>query len=219
MYKLQTYGIPTEALPLDEEGNLTLDHHLNWIEQIRAKEAAEALQDSTTVGIKPSSIVMVPRRFDVLLGRGKTIAEHTGNLRAFHIVEMNRQRYERAGKYEKTQIAEKIVHMIQESYGRFLKRDQGDDHNGGEIGTIGSYCWIETTTEEARDKISHCFRRLRELKSKQKVQCKEPKKPKKRRSLSSTKKKVITTLAEAPGGSTGKSESYAADSGPKRPKS
>ena len=215
MYKLQTYGIPTEALPLDEEGNLTLDHHLDWIEQIRAKEAAECSMDGTT----PSSIVMVPRRFDVLLGRGKTIAEHTGNLRAFHIVEMNRQRYERAGKYEKTQIAEKIVHMIQESYGRFLKRDQGDDHNGGEIGTIGSYCWIETTTEEARDKISHCFRRLRELESKQKVQCKEPKKPRKRRSRSSTKKKVMATLSEDSGGSTVKDKNYEANGGPKRPKS
>ena len=64
---------------------------------------------------------------------------------------MNRKRYERAGKFEKTQIAEKIVHLINESYGRFLKKEAGG--------------WIEATNAEARNKISHCFRRLREIDS------------------------------------------------------
>ena len=180
---------------------MTIDNHLQWIERLRAKEAAEAFATAAAASSVLSgggaaatrntspSIVMVPRRFDVLLGRGKTVAEHTGNLRAFHIVEMNRQRYEQAGKYQKTQIAERIVHLIQESYGRFLKRDVGDgyDDSGVETsGSIGSYCWIETTTEEARDKISHCFRRLREIErnvnKKTAQQNKKKQQPKKRRS-------------------------------------
>jgi hypothetical protein len=68
---------------------------------------------------------MIPRRFDVLFGRGATIAEHTGNLRAFHIVEMNRGRYEKAGKFEKIQIADRVVHLIHTTYGRFLRKKPG----------------------------------------------------------------------------------------------
>ena len=150
MYELQTYGIPTDALPMDEEGNLLLKNHLDWVEQQRTRESLWAYKLGTTM-VPPTSI-QVPRRFDVLLGRGKSSSEHTGNLRAFLIVEMNREKYERASKYEKTQIAEKIVHLIRQSYGRFLKRDT---ESGG--------LWVETSTEEARKKISHCFRRLREL--------------------------------------------------------
>ena len=180
---------------MDEHGKVQVDNHLKWIEQRRIGEDKARY----VIGSAPSYI-LVPRRFDVLLGRGKTASEHTGNLRAFHIVEMNRERYEHAGKFEKTQIvrvmrnfslskcvmlrmngssvekrwfsrliavsvtypcraflsfhqAEKIVHLINQSYGRFLKRDAGG-------------VWVETTTDEARAKISHCFRRLRELDSK-----------------------------------------------------
>ena len=115
IYTLQTYGIPTQHLPIDESFNAKLDNHLDWLERRRVQEAS---------GVRPAAVV--PRRFDVLLGRGKTIAEHTGNLRAFHIVEMNRERYEKSSKFQKTQIAERIVYLIQESYGRFLKKDAGE---------------------------------------------------------------------------------------------
>ena len=160
MYELQTYGIPTQAIPMDENGDISLVNHLNWLEQRRVQDEMLLKEDGT---YRLSHAVLVPRRFDVLLGRGKTASEHSGNLRAFHIVEMNRKRYEQAGKFEKTQIAEKIVHLIQQSYGRFLKKE----YAGGKSGE--GACWVETSTEEAREKISHCFRRLRELDSKSKA--------------------------------------------------
>ena len=94
---------------------------------------------------------VVPRRFDVLMGRGRAISAHTGNLRAVHIVEMNRERYEKATKFEKTQIAERCVHLVHQSYGRFLKKEEGE--------------WVEASQEEAREKFAHCFRRLRGLKT------------------------------------------------------
>ena len=128
---------------MDEKGDLCIQNHWGWLEQRRIHEQSLLQQDGKLVS---SRVVLVPRRFDVLLGRGKTASEHTGNLRAFHIVEMNRKRYEQAGKFEKTQIAEKIVHLIHQSYGRFLKKDP-DSENGG-----SGICWVETSTEEAREK-------------------------------------------------------------------
>ena len=135
-YKLQTYGIPTEDLPIDKDGNTLTDNHLEWIERRRKQEAS---------GVQAAAVV--PRRFDVLMGRGRAISAHTGNLRCVHIVEMNLERYEKATKFEKTQIAERIVHLVHQSYARFLKKEEGE--------------WIEASREEAREKIAHCFRRLR----------------------------------------------------------
>jgi hypothetical protein len=137
-YTLLTYGIPAQFLPMNEAGEVVLGHHMEWIERRRVQESS---------GLPATA--MIPRRFDVLLGRGGDLSDHTGNLRAFHIVEMNRERYEKASKFEKTQIAERIVHLIHQSYGRFLQKEKGE--------------WVEVTTETAREKISHCFRRLREL--------------------------------------------------------
>ena len=142
-YKLQTYGIPTQHLPMDENGNVLVENHLDWMERQKILESSGN-----------STIAIVPRRFDVLLGKGTNISEHTGNLRAFHIVEMNRERYDKASKYEKTHLSERVVHLIRGSYGRFLKKEDGG--------------WVECTPTEAREKISHCFRRLRELDAKKK---------------------------------------------------
>jgi hypothetical protein len=138
-YALITYGIPAQFLPMNEAGDVLLERHLEWVERRWAQESS---------GLRVTT-AMIPRRFDVLMGRGGDLSEHTGNLRAFHIVEMHRERYENAGKYEKTQIAERIVHLIHQSYGRFLQKDKGE--------------WVEVSTDMAREKISHCFRRLREL--------------------------------------------------------
>jgi hypothetical protein len=151
-YGLQSYGIPAPVVPIDAAGNTRLQDHLDWIQRRQVQEDAE-LQRS-----KEAKTGIQPRRFDVLFGRGRTVSEHTGNLRAFQIVEMNLKPYEAAGKLEKTLIAERIVHLIHESYGRFLKRDKCN--NGGS----GSG-WVEATPAEARGKIAHCFRRLREVKT------------------------------------------------------
>jgi hypothetical protein len=148
IYQLQTYGIPTQVLPMDEQNIPTVDYHLQWIQEQQIQESSSSSsRDRIATG-------MIPRRFDVLFGRGASISEHTGNLRAFHIVEMNRSRYELAGKFEKTQIADRVVHSIHTAYGRFLRKEPCG--------------WVEVSRDEAREKISHCFRRLRELENRTK---------------------------------------------------
>lgn len=64
---------------------------------------------------------------------------------------MHQPEYEQAGKFGKTEIAERIVNMIQESLGRFLKWDRKEG-------------WVEVDHDAAREKISHYFRHLRSKK-------------------------------------------------------
>ena len=142
IFELQTYGIPTEHHPILPDGSLSLEYHKEWLKNRRMQE--ESASSGESDGDK---IVILPRRFDVLLGRGKYTREHTGNLRAVHLVEMHRSEYEQAGKFGKTIIAERILHMIHNSRGRFLKWE--------------NHGWIEVDEKVARDKISHFFRHLR----------------------------------------------------------
>lgn len=139
-FQLQTYGIATDDLflPGDGERNVNLEWHRQWLQIMRAREESQS---------SPRDDVMIPLRFDVLFGRGKNTREHTGNLRALHLCEMVRPQYEAAGKFEKTAIAERIVHAIRESHGRFLKWEEDG--------------WVEVDTEAAREKISHFFRHHR----------------------------------------------------------
>lgn len=69
---------------------------------------------------------------DVLFGRGKSSREHVGNLRCGLLVESHLQEYNTATRFAKTQLSVKIVDMIIDAGGRFLKKDtkvRNDVHN------------------------------------------------------------------------------------------
>jgi hypothetical protein len=136
LFTLQTYGIPTEKLPINDEQTLELGWRRQWLESQRKRESNISVQNC-----------LVPRRFDVLFGRGSHTRVHTGNLRALHLVEMQCEEYEEASKNEKTAIAARIVTKILESYGRFLKWEEEG--------------WVEVDFDTARNKVSHFFRRRR----------------------------------------------------------
>ena len=128
-FALFSFGIPDVGLN-PNDNSLPVKGHLEWIKRRRRLEAKAGGND-TNNNNNNKLMVIVPRRNDVLFGRGKTIATHTGNLRVGHFVDTHRQAYETAGKAEKTRIAEKIVALVKESNGRFLK--QGEDDDGGLI--------------------------------------------------------------------------------------
>ena len=138
MFELRTFGIPTEYHPIQPNGDLSLEWHKVWLDTRRVNEESESTSQHNMI---------LPRRFDVLFGRGKYCREHTGNRRALHLVEMHRSEYEKAGKPEKTAIADRIVRIIHESLGRFLKWE-----NRG---------WVEVDSLVGREKITHYFRHLR----------------------------------------------------------
>jgi hypothetical protein len=154
IFELQTYGIPTQVLPFDEAtGTPTVVYHRTvWLERQRQQEELQLGSTARMTGEEQRFTVVVPRRFDVLFGKGTITAQHTGNLRALHIVEMNRTLYDGATRHEKTRLAQSIVDLINSSYGRFLKEE-------------GKSGWQEVENHVAREKISHYFRRLREMDS------------------------------------------------------
>ena len=138
---LGSFGIPANAIPelvVDRNtGKETLDttNHARMMDQIRAQEATGR------------RMVNVPHRHDVLFGRANEARHHSGNFRCLYMVNLHRPIYENASKSQKTQLHRKIIRMVNESGGRFLKQTP-----------LG---WEEVEDKIAADKIGHFFRRLR----------------------------------------------------------
>jgi hypothetical protein len=139
IYKLMTFGIPSDALPISPSGEPKLQRILDWLHARRKQE--------TGAGKDTSNRIVVPGTHDVLLGRGKPLQKHPGNLRYHHIIESFEDRYESAMKLEKTNIAKEIVQKIKDAKGRFLKQDSAG--------------WVEIDDAAARYKVSHTFRNHR----------------------------------------------------------
>jgi hypothetical protein len=137
-FQLETYGIPIDKEILLPNGHLGMKWYNEWITIRQSLEevatAEQQQQVATTTGVLSSNsnsnsinhigINITPRKFDVLFGRGRTTREHVGNLRCAHLVEMHQLEYEKCSKSEKTELAKRIVTMIKECNGRFLKKDR-----------------------------------------------------------------------------------------------
>jgi hypothetical protein len=82
---------------------------------------------------------------DVLLGRGGATTGHEGNKRYRAIVSHHLQEYLAARKREKALIAQKIVAIVKENGGRFLKRDPNN-------------VWLAVSDQRAREKTSQALR-------------------------------------------------------------
>jgi hypothetical protein len=165
-YKLMTFGIPVEQLPVTHDGELRLTGHNKWLARRQKIEAAVLQQDALsatfeTVLSSPSSkalgggqglvfIVDLPSRYDVLLGRGKPYQEHSGNNILRELIASQFEEYDRAARGAKTAIAERVVVLVKESGGRFLQKN-----NDG--------LWVQASGKLARDKVSHGFRKKREM--------------------------------------------------------
>jgi hypothetical protein len=114
-------------------------------------EAVEPTLDANTVD--SHTIVPSPTDVDVLLGRGRAVQNHVGNLRLREVIDAHQEVYNNARASQKTEIAELVVHYIRRLNGRFLK--------------VGDAGWEEVEDVIAREKISHTFRdRRRTMKHK-----------------------------------------------------
>lgn len=83
---------------------------------------------------------------DVLLGRGGATNSHSGNRKFRNIVAEHQQEYLKARKREKVGIARRIVAIVHNNGGRFLKR------------TDNAQNWIEVTEKRAQEKTSQALR-------------------------------------------------------------
>ncbi|CAJ1946780.1 unnamed protein product [Cylindrotheca closterium] len=141
-YSLQNFGIPYESLPLDHNGQMDCSKiHAFIEEQIQAEERRK----------EQGGRILHPRSRDVLMGRGWHQQEHPGNLELARIVDEKRHEYKAARKLHKTNLNWTIVEIIKDGGGRFLERS----HDSDECAGVG---WAEASDENARDKVSKCFR-------------------------------------------------------------
>ncbi|KAL3925547.1 MAG: hypothetical protein SGARI_005823 [Bacillariaceae sp.] len=108
IYTLTTFGIPDQCLPVTDDGEPKIKAFRAWLKSRKKQE------DS---GDDLSKVVVIPGRVDVLLGRGKPIQEHFGNLRYHVLLDHYQQAYEDAKKFEKMQVAQKVVDIVREYNG------------------------------------------------------------------------------------------------------
>ena len=141
IYSLLTFGIPREALPITDDGKITPLGDECFIRRL----------DQEQQPTPKEHIVIVPGRFDVLLGRQKRCQDHVGNLRYRYLVLSYQDDYEHASKHEKTAIAEKVVKEVHEKGGHFLEIYHAD--------------FIEVSDIVARKKVAHAFRSQRRIQS------------------------------------------------------
>eukprot|EP00980_Cylindrotheca_fusiformis_P012834 scaffold3169_cov107-Cylindrotheca_fusiformis.AAC.4 len=144
-YKLMSFGIPIQEFPVTLDGGLQLANHEKWMEKRKKKE--EYLEKNPPI----NGAVDLPSKHDVLLGRGKPFYSHIGNRTLQELVENYYARYNKLEQYAKTRLAEDIVAVVHGYFGRFLKHD------------TESGMWVEVSNVEARDKVTHSFRRKRHL--------------------------------------------------------
>lgn len=147
-YKLMSFGIPITNFPMSLNGKLNTTNHKKWLER-RIKKERFLTFNPHAEGTD------LPLSKDVLLGRGVPYVNHPGNKHLHELVGSSYDEYNKSIFESKTRMAEEIVVLIQNYGGRFLKRDEESD------------MWVEVSNLEARNKVSHSFRRKREYDVKQ----------------------------------------------------
>lgn len=142
-YTLMTFGIPTDILPIADDGTILLENHEEWINQRVELEKMDRSRGNQI------TYVYTPGPFDILLGRGKATLKRPGNIRYKFLIEEHAERYEKTPKAEKTVVAEELLLLLKSSGSRFLKFEKGRG-------------WTEVGDAAARDKISMSFRDRRQ---------------------------------------------------------
>jgi len=138
IYNLMTFGIPAENMPVSFSGDRRLEAHQDFCKRIRS---------FSTLSGDPEKFIVLPSTYDVLLGRGKPIQKHPGNLRYHQVVGSYQGAYEEMHKLAKTDLSKTIVEQFKDAGHRFLKQEE--------------YGWVEVDDEAARNKVSHAFRNHR----------------------------------------------------------
>ena len=134
-----TFGMPIQSLPVTYDDELKTTAHLQWLARRKIKETASRMGE-------PFEGIDTPSPNDVLLGRGKTNQEHSGNILLRNIITEYIPEYRLTPRPEKWRIPLKVVLRIKQGGGRFLKRDM-------EYGW-----WFNVSDEAAREKIAMSFR-------------------------------------------------------------
>eukprot|EP00980_Cylindrotheca_fusiformis_P021554 scaffold8398_cov118-Cylindrotheca_fusiformis.AAC.1 len=149
-YRLTTYGIPREILPLTEGDEAILEYHLSWYNSRLLGEGSDGY-----VRWADSSIDQInePRLLDVLFG--KRINRDGGNRTLRSHIQALSMEYECADKTRKLEMVEQVINDIQSSGGRFLVQEDviRDDTT--------FTTWRFLRLDEVRGRIHQAFRNHR----------------------------------------------------------
>lgn len=154
-YKLMTFGIPVESLPITAGLMPKYENHKRWMARRISRDAflSEGFGVASSAINKHFDGIDFPGPNDVLLGRGKPFTTYTGNVRLRNLVELHRSLYDKLKRRgEKAKLAESIVEMIRrdsEPKGRFLKIHE--KHGW----------WIVANMDESIEKVAQAFRTAR----------------------------------------------------------
>ncbi|CAJ1964947.1 unnamed protein product [Cylindrotheca closterium] len=141
--RLSTFGINSILLAVSQSGEKKTEKHRELMKVIKSIEVAKLLTPEKLT-------VLVPSATDVLLGRGKPIQNHVGNIRLGLIVESQLEEYDEiANRLDKTRLAEITMAKMKDAGVRFLSRDD----NG---------FWELATEQLARERVSSTFRTVRD---------------------------------------------------------
>ena len=130
-----TYGIPVTSMPVTSDGKVKNAMHCKWLSMRRTKETSNDFYGGWN-----ENKVDIPALQDCLVGKGKPYQQHPGNHYMRFLVDQKIVAYMEASKREKAAMTWQVVKDVQASSGRFLKKGSDD-------------WWIETTDQEARDKV------------------------------------------------------------------
>eukprot|EP00980_Cylindrotheca_fusiformis_P016375 scaffold4880_cov106-Cylindrotheca_fusiformis.AAC.9 len=138
--QLAAFGINGVNLAISCEGDLKIDRHKGMLRSLKCLEAQTTSADD---------YVILPTHTDVLLGRGKPIQNHPGNLRVSLIVESLLQEYDGSEKrLSKKQLAAKAVDRMKGAGVRFLTKCKEG--------------WKVAPDSLARERVISNFRTVRE---------------------------------------------------------
>lgn len=136
-----SFGITPDMLPFDRRGNFSTVQFMEYLEQRRIEEEAARKKEAAT------GKILFPNSKDVLMGRGRPFQQFVGNLDLAKIVAKHQVEYNESERNSKTKLTRRLVQVIKDGNGRFLKRDGIPD--GG---------WVEVDDAQSREKIAHAFR-------------------------------------------------------------
>lgn len=138
-YRLMSFGIPIDVLPISSEGEIKTQWQKKWL-AARFKKEMNMEKHGHNFGR-----IDFPTNQDVLLGKGRPIQKHSGNVHLRNLVNVHTAAYYFAtSKASKSQLTWKIVKDLQKAGGRFLIKDKED-------------CWVVASDKDARDKVGKLF--------------------------------------------------------------
>jgi len=118
LYKLSSFGVPPDLLPVSCTGKVKFSNHSSFINFQRSKLIYEQ-------NITGEEIVECPRSEDVVFKKGPGYKNNPGNWYYRGLIESAGYEHQNAEREEKYQITLRIVDNVEEINGRFLEWSKG----------------------------------------------------------------------------------------------